>query len=138
MQTTFDPDAWRPYFTAVREANARGANIRPQIGSRCFSALVGHQSRLNPFKYTDAYQRISDLPLPELITQLRKPEMRAVDPGSGTEANKASTSLDRMSRRIFDRLFPLGDTLDYEPTADKSVAAIARREAGTRGKSSMT
>ena len=33
-----------------------------------------------------------------------------------------------MSRRIFDRLFPLGDTLDYEPTADKSVTAIAQRE----------
>ena len=64
MQTTFDPDAWRPHLTAVRDANARGANIRPQIGSRCFSALVGHQSRLNPFKYAEAYQRISDLPLP--------------------------------------------------------------------------
>jgi N-acyl-D-amino-acid deacylase len=128
MQTTFDPDAWRPHLTAVRDANARGANIRPQIGSRCFSALVGHQSRLNPFKYAEAYQRISDLPLPQLITELRKPEVRASILEQAPAANKASTSLDRMSRRIFDRLFPLGDTLDYEPTADKSVTAIAQRE----------
>ena len=128
MQTTFDPDAWRPYLTAVRDANARGANIRPQIGSRCFSALVGHQSRLNPFKYAEAYQRISDLPLPRLIAELRKPEVRASILEQAPAANKASTSLDRMSRRIFDRLFPLGDTLDYEPTADKSVTAIAQRE----------
>ena len=55
MQTTFEPDTWRPHFQAVHEANANGANIRPQIGSRCFSALVGHQSRLNPFKYAEAY-----------------------------------------------------------------------------------
>jgi N-acyl-D-amino-acid deacylase len=128
MQTTFDPDAWRPHLTAVRDANARGANIRPQIGSRCFSALVGHQSRLNPFKYAEAYQRISDLPLPRLIAELRKPEVRASILEQAPAANKASTSLDRMSRRIFDRLFPLGDTLDYEPTADKSVTAIAQRE----------
>jgi N-acyl-D-amino-acid deacylase len=128
MQTTFDPDAWRPHLTAVRDANARGANIRPQIGSRCFSALVGHQSRLNPFKYAEAYQRISDLPLPRLIAELRKPQVRASILEQAPAANKASTSLDRMSRRIFDRLFPLGDTLDYEPTADKSVTAIAQRE----------
>lgn len=128
MQSTFDPDAWRPYFTAVHEANARGANIRPQIGSRCFSALVGHQSRLNPFKYAESYQRISDLALPQLIAELRRPEVRATILAEAPQANKASTSLDRMSRHIFERLFPLGDALDYEPTADKSVAAIAGRE----------
>ena len=128
MQTTFEPDAWRPHFKAVHEANARGANIRPQIGSRCFSALVGHQSRLNPFKYAEAYQRIADLPLPELISQLRQPQVRAEILAQAPTANKAATSLDRMSRHVFQRLFPLGETLDYEPTADNSVAAIARRE----------
>ncbi len=128
MQSTFDPDAWRRYFEAVRQANARGANIRAQIGSRCFSALVGHQSRLNPFKYAPAYQAIADLPLPDLIGRLRRPEVREAILAQAPEANKASTSLDRMSRHIFKRLFPLGDTLDYEPTADKSVAAIAQRE----------
>ena len=99
MQTTFEPDAWRPHFKAVHEANARGANIRPQIGSRCFSALVGHQSRLNPFKYAEAYQRIADLPLPELISRLRQPRVRAEILAQAPAANKAATSLDRMSRR---------------------------------------
>jgi N-acyl-D-aspartate/D-glutamate deacylase len=112
----------------VHEANARGANIRPQIGSRCFSALVGHQSRLNPFKYAEAYQRVSNLPLPELISQLRQPAVRAEILAQAPAANKAATALDRMSRHVFERLFPLGDTLDYEPTSDNSVAAIARRD----------
>ena len=128
MQTTFEPDAWRPHFKAVHEANAKGANIRPQIGSRCFSALVGHQSRLNPFKYAEAYQRIANLPLPELISQLRQPQVRAEILAQAPAANKAATALDRMSRHVFERLFPLGETLDYEPTTDKSVAAIARRD----------
>jgi N-acyl-D-amino-acid deacylase len=128
MQSSFDPDAWRPYFATVREANANGANIRPQIGSRCFSALIGHQSRLNPFKYAEAYQRLSHLPLSELVGQLRRPEVREAILVQAPEANKASTSLDRMSRQLFARLFPLGDNLDYEPTADKSVTAIAARE----------
>lgn len=128
MQSSFDPDAWRPYFDIVRAANAGGANIRPQIGSRCFSALIGHQSRLNPFKYAETYQRLSHLPLTDLVHQLRWPEVRENILAQAPEANRASTSLDRMSPKLFERLFPLGDTLDYEPTADKSVAAIAARE----------
>jgi N-acyl-D-aspartate/D-glutamate deacylase len=128
MQPTLEPDAWRPHFEAVHEANANGANIRPQVGSRCFSALVGHQSRLNPFKYAESYQRVSHLPLAELVGRLRDPQIRESILAEAPAANKASTSLDRMSRHVFDRLFPLGEALDYEPTADKSVAAVARRE----------
>jgi N-acyl-D-amino-acid deacylase len=128
MQSSFDPDAWRPYFESVHQANAAGANIRPQIGSRCFSALVGLQSRLNPFKYAETFKSIADLRLPELVAALRQPHVREAILAQAPAANKESTSMDRMSRKMFERLFPLGDTLDYEPTADNSVAAIAARE----------
>ena len=36
-------------------------------------------------------------------------------------------SLDRVNRRVFADLYPLGDDLDYEPSSDRSVAAIAAR-----------
>jgi len=54
--------------------------------------------------------------------------MRAQILAEAPTANKAATGLDRMSRHILERLFPLGETLDYEPTANNSVAAIARRD----------
>jgi len=127
MQSSFDPDGWRPWFEAVRVANASGAVLRPQVGSRCFGALIGHQSRLNPFRYTDAYQRLAHLPLSERIVQLRHPEVRSAILAQAPSANSRSTTLDRITPGTFARLFPLGDPLDYEPTAERSVAAVAAR-----------
>ena len=37
--------------TPVHAANAQGAQLRPQVGNRCFGVLMGHQSRLNPFRH---------------------------------------------------------------------------------------
>ncbi|MGZ6888385.1 MAG: hypothetical protein ACXVJA_19450, partial [Acidimicrobiia bacterium] len=57
-----DFGVWRGSFDRVREANARGADIHPQVASRCFGMLFGHQSRMNPFKYRRSYQEVADRP----------------------------------------------------------------------------
>ena len=49
-------DGWRPWFEAAHRANQRGANLRPQVGNRCFGVLLGHQSKLNPFQYRPTYR----------------------------------------------------------------------------------
>jgi N-acyl-D-aspartate/D-glutamate deacylase len=36
--------------------------------------------------------------------------------------------MDQIGRRDFDRLFPLGSHLDYEPTTDSSIGAVARHQ----------
>ncbi len=71
-------DHWRPWFEAARQANARGANLRPQVGNRCFGVLMGLQSKLNPFQYRPTYRdHLADLPLPERVLRMRDPEVRA-------------------------------------------------------------
>ena len=37
-------------------------------------------------------------------------------------------SADQLNRHMFKRLYPLGERLDYEPSTDDSIAAIAERE----------
>jgi N-acyl-D-aspartate/D-glutamate deacylase len=44
---------------------------------------------------------------------------------------EGGVTADQFVVHFFDRLYPLGDALDYEPTADQSVAAIAAREGRT-------
>lgn len=126
-QSTRAPDDWRPWFEAARRANADGARLRPQVGSRCFGALLGHQSRLNPFRYTEAYRALAALALPERVARLRDPEVRAAILAEAPEANARSTTLDHLRSQTFRHLFPLGERLDYEPTPDQSVAALAER-----------
>ena len=125
MQQSGDVDHWKPWFDRVRRANAEGANLRPQVGCRCFGVLMGHQSRLNPFRHRAAYQAIAHLPLAERVAEMRRPEVRRAILAD-TPDHSGPFAMDQIGRRAFDRLFLLGDTLDYEPPADHSIGALAR------------
>jgi len=126
MQSGTDPDRWRPWFAATAAANAAGARLHPQVGSRCFGVLMGHQSRVNPFRYFPTYRTLLELPFAERMRRLATPEVRTAILSERPEYD-GRPALDHVGRRSFDALFPLGDTLDYEPTPDASVGAIARR-----------
>jgi N-acyl-D-aspartate/D-glutamate deacylase len=128
MESNVDPDGWRPWFEAVHRVNAAGANLRPQVADRCFGVLLGHQSRMNPFKYAPRYARLAHLPSAERIAQLRRAEVRDAILAEARESNRQSTTLDRIPTKLFANLFPLGDELEYEPTPEQSVAAIAARD----------
>jgi N-acyl-D-amino-acid deacylase len=122
-----DPHDWRRWFDDVHRANAAGANVRPQVASRAFGMLMGHQSRMNPFRHRPTYRSLMELPFAERIARLRDPDMKArilAEPQDPSEVPAA----DRLNRHTFARLYPLGERLDYEPDAQNSIAAIARRE----------
>ena len=126
MQRGDDPDRWREWFARVHDANARGAQLRPQVANRCFGVLMGHQSRLNPFAYRPSFRALADLPFAARIARLRDPGTRARILNERSDADGVM-ALDRLGRRSFDNLFPLGASLDYEPAPDASIGAIARR-----------
>src|ERR1700761_757026 len=69
-----DPHDWQRWFGAVHAANAAGANVRPQVASRAFGMLMGHQSRMNPFRHRPSYQALMDLPLEKRVALLRDPQ----------------------------------------------------------------
>jgi N-acyl-D-aspartate/D-glutamate deacylase len=127
MESNRDPDGWRPWFEAVRSANSAGANLRPQVASRCFGVLMGHQSRMNPFRYCPSYAALAPVALATRVRRLRDPEVRAAIIAEAPAANAASRTLDRLRPETFSHLFPLGDRLEYEPTSEESVAALASR-----------
>ena len=119
-------DGWRPWFDAARHANTRGANLRPQVGNRCFGVLLGHQSKLNPFQYRPTYRdELAALPLPERVRRMRDPEVRT---RILTEEPDFSGPflMDQIGRRTLDHIYVLGDTLEYEPHPSTSVRSIAK------------
>jgi N-acyl-D-aspartate/D-glutamate deacylase len=117
---------WRSWFDRVREANSRGADLHPQVASRCFGMLFGHQSRLNPFRHRPSYIEVADLPLPDRVQALRNPERRARI--LAEENVDGPLSPDRITEATFANLFPLGPELDYEPPPEASIATRAQRE----------
>ena len=122
-----DPHDWRRWFDDVHRANAAGANVRPQVASRAFGMLMGHQSRMNPFRHRPTYRALMELPFAERIARLRDPDMKARILAEPPDRS-GGPSADQLNRHTFARLYPLGDRLDYEPDAQHSIAAIAQRE----------
>jgi N-acyl-D-aspartate/D-glutamate deacylase len=126
LQSTGD-DEWREEFRRAHAARAEGAAVYPQVGDRCFGVLMGHQSRLNPFRTHPTYASLADLPLAERVARLHDPAVRDRIL-SERQVRDGTPSLDWVGRSTFERLFPLGEVPEYEPDAERSIAAIAGRE----------
>jgi N-acyl-D-amino-acid deacylase len=122
-----DPHDWRRWFDDVHRANAAGANVRPQVASRAFGMLMGHQSRMNPFRHRATYRALAELPLAERVARLRDPAVKAKILAEAPDRSDRP-SADQLNRHVFARLYPLGERLDYEPEPQDSIAAIAQRE----------
>ena len=124
LQVNNAPDLWREILRLARDATAEGADLRPQVAGRALNILIGFQT-FHPFRNRPSYAAIADLPLSERIIQLRKDEVRQAILAEGGADDPLLAMIGGGSTA---RMFPLGEPPDYEPTPDKSVAAIATRE----------
>ena len=123
LQSDTRPNGWRELLSQIKDANESGLHITGQIRSRPTSVLLGLELSQNPFMGRPSYKRIAHLPFPERLAALRDPAFRAQILAEAFEGG-------RRGRRVenWDRMFPLGDPPDYEPSPDKSIAAQAARE----------
>ena len=119
------PSEWRDILAMTHSARANGHDIKALVAGRPAGMLLGLQSSLHPFQAHPTYMKFANLPLIERVAALSEPVNRATllaEKSTFTgEFNKAFSS-------GFDKMFPLGDPPDYEPSPDKSVAAIAARQ----------
>ena len=128
VQSMGAPDLWRDQLDAVRKANADGAKLIPQVGARPGGMLLGVAS-YHGLMRRPTYRRLEDsLPLDELLTELRKPEVKAAilsETDLPADPHRQFEGLSESTPYMFGRIFPLGYPLDYEPTREQSIAGIA-------------
>ncbi|MDA0662932.1 MAG: amidohydrolase family protein [Proteobacteria bacterium] len=123
LQRDAKPEEWRRLMERVAAANADGLSISGQVLTRPTGIMMGFEVSQNPFLGRPSYDAIADLPLAEKMAILCQPEFRA---RLLAETNPDAGLVRRLER--WDRIFPLGNPPNYEPSADKSVAARAERE----------
>lgn len=124
IQHNHAPEQWRDLLKLAEEANANGADLRPQVAGRPLNMLIGWQT-FHPFKSRPTYVKVADLPLAERIAELRKPDVK-----TAILAEKPD-QFDGLQQFVFtslERIYPIGEPPQYEPGPDDSVAAIAARE----------
>jgi len=121
-------EAWKDLLSLSAKAAADGLPIRCVAPPRPIGALLGLTGSQNPFAGTRTFRSIAELPLEQKVAAMRNPEMRAKilseDP---TEFNTWSL----LSRVGFERMFHFSDPLNYTPSRDDSITAIAQRQGRT-------
>jgi N-acyl-D-aspartate/D-glutamate deacylase len=127
-QVDNDPTAYKRILARVREFNAGGARLVPQIPGRPTGMLMGLESSLHPFITHRAYREIAQLPLAERVAMMHRPEVRA-----RILADEPAVK-DRATRHFitnWSKYFVLGNPPNYEPLREDSIGARAAR-AGIR------
>jgi len=111
---------WRALRDRIATASDDGLPVRGQVGARAIGVVLGLQATLHPFLLARAFRDLGRRPLPELVAALRDASLRAA-------IVSEVTGHERGLLTDFDRMFELGEPPNYEPAADHSVGAMARR-----------
>ena len=122
-QADSKPTLWRHLTDWLEQGVADGLPMRGQVGSRPVGVLLGLELTLNPLSGHPSFAKIADLPLNKKVAALRNPALRAQ---LLTEEAGSKNPFVRALLANFGKIFVLGDPPDYEPTEDKTVAAIAK------------
>ena len=116
------PQEWRHVLGMIADANAAGHAMTGMVLTRPTGIMLGFEISQNPFVECPSWAEIAHLPFPAKLAALRDPSLRArlLD-----ESPRDPALANRLRR--WDRIFPLGDPPDYEPPAERSIGAEARR-----------
>lgn len=128
LQFGSSPELWREQLARTRAANEQGAHIVAQVANRPFGMLIGFPS-YHAFMKRPTFVALAreHHDLSALAAELRKPDVKAAilsEPDSEDSGNHYD-GIAVLVQAALDQLFVLGPELDYEPTPERSVAALA-------------
>jgi N-acyl-D-amino-acid deacylase len=127
---TKDPARWKRLMQGVHKARGEGADITAQVAGRPVGVIQGIAGSYNPFSIRPSYIPLERLSPKERIEKMRDPALRRrLLDEEPTERQLARLSQARQAMiGRWDKLFVMsGAAPDYEPSPEKSIAAIAAK-----------
>lgn len=122
-QTNSDRDAWRRALAAVESAKANGLSLIPQVFPRPVGMIMGLDTSVNPFTLCPTFRdELAGLPLTEKVVRMRDAAVR--EKLLNETPDEEGMPLFQMARS-WDLTFPLQSPLDYEPSRERSIEALA-------------
>lgn len=118
------PDVWREVLGLLDEAAAENLPIVAQVAGRSIGILYCLHGSVHPLLFHPAYGEVAHLPMPERLVALAEPERRH------RLIHEVPDDGGLFQRVVLDKLERLwvvdGEAIDYEPPAERSIAAQAR------------
>src|SRR3954452_11800828 len=126
QQNDDTPDRFRQLLQAIAGWNEQGATARAQVAVRPIGVLLGLTASANPLSFSTTYRRtLRTLPLMQRVAELKKLDVRERILAEHAEAHGRAKDFLALIHHGYDRMYPLTDPPDYEPTPDRSVAGLA-------------
>ena len=131
IQTPGAPDLWQELLDrAGKAALENGIEVYAQIAARPFAMLFGFPG-YHAFTHRPTYCKLkAELDREQLARRLADPAVRAAILAEDDLPPQPLPLFDGMYGLIqhsADRIYAIGDPPDYEPTSERTVAAIAQR-----------
>ncbi len=117
------PEVWREVLGLLDAAAASNVTLYAQIAGRSIGILYCLHGSVHPLLFHPAYAEVAHLPMPERLRALAEPERRRriIEDIPADGGLFRAVVLDKLSR-----IYPVdGASIDYEPSAEMSVAAVA-------------
>lgn len=115
------PPRWRRVLEMLERTNAAGGVAHAQVMPRPIGLIAGLELTVHPFVLCPSWAKIAHLSIPEQVTAMRDPALRAAllseDFAPGHPFNELA--------RNWRWLFPLDNPPDYAPPAHMSMAGQA-------------
>ncbi|MBV8191764.1 MAG: amidohydrolase family protein [Alphaproteobacteria bacterium] len=123
VQVDAQPKLWRETLDRIHGVRQAGRAANAQVGSRPIGVLMGLETTAHPFAAHPAWLEMRRLTPKERYARLvadgdLRRRLIETPPGDRAPAFMAQS---------FHKMFPVGDTPDYEPDAANSIAALAER-----------
>ena len=128
LQYATVPDQWRESLAYSQKVIERGGYLRPQVAARAFGMMIGWQG-YHPFSKRPTYLRLASAFAGDaLLAELAKSDVKASILSETDEPSDALVPFDGIHQFLqmaLDQLYVIGSECDYEPTRDRSIAALA-------------
>ena len=127
LQNMVEPDEWRELMALSQEAQDAGHRVVPQVAGRPFGILIGLSTK-HRFRDVPSFAPLRELSFAEQAEAMGDPELKArliAESKAAVEALREAEPLSYTVVTGYDRQYLLGDPVDYEPTPDRSIAALA-------------
>jgi N-acyl-D-aspartate/D-glutamate deacylase len=118
-----DPEVWREVLRLLEGAAAEDLPVYAQVAGRSIGILYCLHGSVHPLLFHPAYAEVAELPMPARLAALAEPERRRriIEDVPDDGGFFQRVVLDKLHR-----MWPVeGADIDYEPTTDTSVAAVA-------------
>lgn len=139
MQRDMAPEQWKRILEQTERLNKEGVQFRVQVAPRAIGVFQGLQCTFHPMMAQPSYIEIKDKPLEERVAIMRDPAFKkkclSEKPvqlaGEGSSVPPIADTMIAAIELVANKFFRLGETPNYEQSADESLGAEARRDGVT-------